>query len=122
MSDDNVVSFRKDVPSARLKRLDWNDKRATCRHRCIEVWVKEPIIECSDCGAVVDPFAWIRDLTNEWEEVDRRRDQLRQDAEREMAEIKKQLRMLRGDLRDEKERREAERAVMVLPPRRTLGT
>lgn len=117
-----VLAFRRAVPSARLKSLDHDEKRAACQHLCIEVWPHEPIIECATCGAVVDPYHWIRGLTLDWAEVERRRDQIKREAEREMAEIRQQLRALRGEYRDEAERvaaeRQAARAVAVLPPRR----
>ena len=119
---ENVISFRDASPSARLKALDWNEKRARCEHKKVEVWLKEPILECRTCGAVVDPYEWIRGRVRDWKQW--------QDSERfrceelklEREKLQKELRKLRGEYRDEAERaaaeREAARAVMVLPPQR----
>lgn len=126
MSDagsDNVVSFRAAAPSARLKELDWTDKRARCEHKKIEVWAKEPILECRDCGAVVDPYAWIRSRINDWrywQEAERAK---YDDLKREREDLQKQVRILRGEYKDEAERvaaeRAAARAVAIMPPRRS---
>jgi hypothetical protein len=115
-SSATVVSFRDAAPSARLKTLDWSDQRAQCKHRGVEVWMKEPILECKKCGAVVDPYAWIRERCSDWEEVMADIKYKRKAAESDLNEIKKALRILRAEYKDEAERRKAERALMVLPP------
>lgn len=117
--DDNVIGFRPGPPSARLKSLDWKDKRANCRHRRIEVWTKEPIIECADCGAVVDPYAWMRATIGEWKEMVDAVKYQRRAIEGEIEELKKGLRILRKEYRDEREKQEAANHLMIMPPRRS---
>lgn len=119
--DSNVITFRRDVPASRIKRPEGNAKRQCCQHRQVEIWACEPVLECRDCGAMVDPYDWIRTLTHEWGDVERQHAYRKREAEREMAEIEKKLRALRGEFRDETERREASRAIAVLPARKGLG-
>lgn len=120
----NVVAFRKDVPTASFKRLDADDLRATCQHRRVCVGMRDPILECAECQAPVDPYVWIRTLTREWDEVCRQHEEKKRSAEREIEVLKKRLRVLRGEYESEAERiaeeREAERAIAVLPPKRGI--
>ena len=120
--DNNVVSFRAAAPSARLKDLDWTDKRAQCKHKNVEIWAKEPIIECSECGAVVDPYDWIRDRVKDWRHWHHAEFIKYKELKREREELQKQVRILRGEYRDEAERvaaeRNAARAIAVMPPRK----
>lgn len=116
--DDNVVSFRSGAPSARLKELDWSDARARCQHRSVMVWAKEPILECQDCGAVVDPYAWIRARCADWSSLIAPLKRKKAEMEGEIAELRKALRALRGEFKDEAERRAAERALHVWPKKR----
>lgn len=118
MEDDKIVAFRPGVPSMRLKSLDWTDKRAHCKHTAIEVWQDEPILECKDCGAVVDPYRWIRDRCATWKRMEDEVDYRVKEAKGELKELTKALRILRGEYEGERERRQAETALMVLPPRR----
>lgn len=113
-----VIAFRKAPPSSRLKRLEDDEMRLTCRHINVEIWAAEPILECTDCGAVVDPYAWIRTLTREWDAYEKRREDTKREVEREMAELQKRLRILRKEYQDESERCAAEREIAVLPPRK----
>ena len=118
--DDKIVDFRKGAPSARLKTLDWQDKRSRCEHRSIEVWEKEPILECADCGAVVDPYVWIRRTVGDWKRIVDRHKWEKNEAEREAKEIKQQLRMLRKEFATETEKRRYDSAVMILPPQNRM--
>lgn len=119
MSDeDNIVEFRTGAPSARLKNLDWQDKRARCKHKRVEIWRKEPILECTDCGAVVDAHQWIRDRCQDWAQVMSNLKFKKQEIEAEIDELKKARRILRRKYKDERERREAEGALMHMPPQR----
>ena len=116
--EDNIIEFRVGAPSARLKDLDWKDKRSRCEHRRVEIWRKEPILECSDCGAVVDAHQWIRDRCQDWAQVMSNLKFKRQEIETEIEQLKKARRILRKKYKDENERRAAERALMVMPPQR----
>lgn len=118
MSEDKVVAFRAGAPSMRLKSLDWTDKRAHCKHVAVQVWQDEPILECKDCGAVVDPYRWIRDRCATWKKMEDEVGYRVKAAKGEMEDLQKSLRILRGEYKDERERRQAETALMVLPPRR----
>lgn len=120
--DDNVISFRTAAPSAQMKKLEWSDKRSRCDHRQIEVWPKEPIIECVACGVVVDPYAWIRDRCRDWERVMDNVKYKKNAAEQEMKEILGKLRALRKEYASEAEKRSAERAVMILPAQKHVRT
>lgn len=101
----NVVEFKKGAPSARLKSLAVDDKRRGCPHRSIEVWPKEPIIECATCGTVVDPYWWLRERCADWREMVQSVEWRRDEAKRELDELRAQLRVL-------------ERQLMIMPPRK----
>lgn len=116
--DDKVVSFRSGAPSARLKELHWNDKRALCQHMSVEVWTSEPILECADCGAVVDPYQWIRNRVKDWAHMENEAKYRVDDAKREIADLKKTLKALRGEVDDAAEANRVKHALMVMPPRR----
>jgi hypothetical protein len=116
--EDNIVEFRAAAPSARLKNLDWQDKRARCRHKRVEIWRKEPILECTDCGAVVDAHQWIRDRCQDWAQVMSNLKFKKQEIEAEIGELKKARRILRKKYKDDREKRDAERALMHMPPQR----
>lgn len=122
MSEDesNVLDLKAGLPSARLKRLDFGDKRARCRHRAIAVWPREPIIECVNCGAVVDPYEWIRTVCRNWEMMKNNQEIERAETAAEIAELKKALKVLRREYAGEAERRQLESAVAILPPRRRV--
>ena len=118
--DDKIVAFRKSSePSARLKGLDWNDKRTFCRHGAVQVWDKEPILECCDCGAVVDPYQWIRDRCHEWAGMVASVQYRIDAAKLEMVELKKALKVLRKAHGAAVEAGRAQQALMVLPPQRS---
>lgn len=118
--DEKIIQFRDAAPSVRLKRLEATDQRRVCKHRSTLISMEEPILECADCGAIIDPHQWIRILTKEWEQVQNRVEFMRVEAEREMKEIRKQLRVIRGEYADEKERQEVKKTLMVLPPRKAF--
>ena len=119
--DDNVVDFRAaSTPSARLKEFDWSDKRARCPHKSILVWAKEPILECGSCGAVVDPYQWIRDRVSDWRSMVEAVEFKKRMAQEELDSLKKQLRLLRREYKDEAEKRRAEGQVAILPPQRRV--
>lgn len=119
MDEENVVSFRSASPSARLKKFDHDDKRQHCQHKSIEVWCKEPIIECTACGAVVDPYWWIRERCNDWREMVAAITWRRDEAQRELDELKARLRILRKEYATEAERIRAESQLMHMPPQRS---
>lgn len=118
MSDDKIVDFNSAAPSARLKQFSTDDKRAYCKHKSISVWRKEPIIECAACGAVVDPYWWLRERIGDWSQmVDVVQGRVTS-LKREKAELEASVRILRGEFKDEAERQRARGQVAVLPPRR----
>lgn len=122
MSDDGkVVSFRSLAPSARLKKFDHTDIRANCQHDRIQVWVKEPIIECADCGSVVDPYYWIRRRCSDWQRLHDGVTFQISEAKAELDELRAALKILRGQYRSEAERRRAEHHLMIMPPRRRVS-
>jgi len=118
MADDdgNIVDFKSSAPSARLKSFDRSAKHTSCRHKQIEVWHREPIIECQNCGVVVDPYQWIRDRCRDHDQMMNSLEYQKQALQGEIEELKKMRRVLRREYRDERERRDTERAVAVLPP------
>lgn len=119
MADDsNIIEFRAGAPSARLKEFDGTEKHLTCKHHHVEIWRREPILECRDCGVVVDAHAWIRDRVNDWREMVRAVEWKRDEAQRELDELKARLRVLRQEYASEIEKRRAEHQLMVMPPRR----
>lgn len=113
-----VVTFRSASPSARLKKFDADDKRQQCQHKRIEVWRKEPIIECAECGAVVDPYWWMRERCQDWRQMVDAVTYRRDEAQRELDELKKHLRILRKEYATEAERIRAEQQLMHMPPRK----
>ena len=114
----DIVNIKSAAPSARLKKLDWGDKRASCRHKAVGIWVKEPILECDDCGAVVDAHQWIRDRCRDWDQIQSGLEFKRNEVKREIEELKKTLRLLRKEYKDERERLATERSIAILPPQR----
>lgn len=113
-----VIDLKSRGPSAALKKLEWTDKRSSCQHERIEIWPREPIIECADCGVVVDPYYWLRRVCERWRMVEDTAAYRARALKDEADEIKKSLRILRAEYKDESERREAERSLMRLPPRK----
>jgi hypothetical protein len=113
----NVVSIRTAAPSASVREREWSDKKAQCEHKAITIDSSEPVIECRDCGAIVDPYRWIRDRCRDWSRwIDN--EQYRQREMRdETKRLQAALRLVRKEYRDEQERRVAEREIMVLPGR-----
>ncbi len=118
MADDNVINLMDAaVPSARLKQLDWSDKRARCEHKHVLVWSNEPILECKDCGGIVDPYQWIRGRARDWKSIIDNVEGKKKLIEMEIADLQKALRLLKGEFKDERERQEAKRMLMILPKR-----
>ena len=114
MSDESkVVSIRDGAPSARLKFPDWSDKRARCEHKQVEIWAKEPIIECSMCGAVVDPYEWLRARCRDWHSLHASLEHKRDEISREIKQLSEALRVLRGEYKSEAEKRAAERSLHI---------
>lgn len=119
MTDDsNIIEFQKGAPSARLKQFEGTEKHVGCKHRRVEIWPREPILECADCGVVVDAHAWIRDRVIDWRQMVNDVEWKRDEAQRELNELKERLRILRKEYNSEIEKRRAEAALMALPPRR----
>lgn len=84
------------------------------------MWQSETVIECADCGAVVDPYVWIRARCHDWHQMlDHIQDQEKQ-AKAELEKIKKSLRLLRKEYESEVEKKAVESAVMILPPKRSI--
>jgi hypothetical protein len=53
----------------RKKHVDGDRKDPLCKHWKIYVWTREPIIECQDCGAIVDPYYWLRLTMDNWDNM-----------------------------------------------------
>jgi hypothetical protein len=119
MGDDNVVDITKARGSIEIKRDPSHPERAACQHRAVWIWANEPILECRTCGATVDPHQWIRRHVGNWENVLGELKYTKRDLEREIGELKKAVRILRREYADEAEKREAERSIMVMPPRKS---
>lgn len=126
MSEDkpaNVVEFKSAAPSARMKQFDdlpELNKRRFCGHKHVVVWGTEPIIECADCGGVVDPYKWIRDRCADWREMEAAISYKIQAAKEELEGLRAAVRMLRGEYKDEMEKARACRELFVRPPRRSF--
>jgi hypothetical protein len=121
MSEDGkVINFKTAAPSARMKQFDAADKRPSCPHHHIEIWHKEPIIECQDCGAVVDPYYWIRQRCEDWRQMEDAVQWRINAAKRELEELRVAVRLVRKEYKDEAEKRQAERQLMVMPPQRSF--
>lgn len=116
MSDDKVVAFRAGDGRPRLKSLSGNEQRAMCQHDEVEIWPREPILECAQCGAVVDPYEWIRKAVGRWKRFEQAAQWKVDELKREADELMAGLRILRAEYKDEAERRRAERAIAHLPP------
>ena len=116
---DNIVKLADFAPSLSVKRVDWTEKRARCKHRAISVWAKEPIVECRDCGAVVDPIQWIRDRCNDFDYLQAEKKRLESD----IAALQESKKLARAAVRREREKahRELDRQAMVLPPHVAKG-
>jgi hypothetical protein len=112
---DNVVAFERDLPTSKLKPR--NPDKANCRHRKIWVSQDEPMVECVQCGSVVDPYAWIRAFTADWNAIQMSHELFKKAAAEEQAEIKRKLRQLRKEYASEAERLRDDREVMVMPAR-----
>jgi hypothetical protein len=115
---DNIVSFRAAGASALFKdRQTLPERRLDCRHKPIWVYADEPILECRNCGAIVDPFRWIRDRVNEWKSMQAAVDWKIAEAKRELDGLRTAIRQLRGEWKDESEKR---RTLMIQPPRKSF--
>lgn len=124
MSDEtggNVVEFKVTAPSARMKQFDdVADKRRFCKHVHVEIWGNEPILECGDCGGVVDPYKWIRDRCSDWRQMVGAVEFKVHEAKEELEGLRTAVRMLRGEYKDELEKARACRELFVRPPRRSF--
>ena len=70
MSDgpgDNVVQI---ASRPRPVSLTARESKPRCDHVRVLIDREQPILECATCGAIVDPYVWIRRLTREWETYD----------------------------------------------------
>lgn len=114
---DNVVSLAAIKPFLQTKRANWSDKKSRCQHWHVVVRSDEPILECKDCEAIVDPFHYIRNLAGLWDGLMAQKKRLEADIEA-LQESKKQVRQ---ELRRERDKadREISRQAMVLPPHMT---
>lgn len=122
MSDEgNVVEFKVTAPSARMKQFDdVANKRRSCEHKRVEVWGTEPILECSDCGGVVDPYDWIRKRCRDWKQMVDSVKYNVASAKEELDGLKTAIRLLRKEYKDELEKARACRELFVRPPRRSF--
>jgi hypothetical protein len=121
--DDKVVPLTSapSIPGLQVKRQTTAERKDPfCKHWQIWVYAREPIIECKTCGAIVDPYQWLRLTTDNWQAAQDRVKYQITDMERERDELKKAVRLLRGEYKDETEKREAARAIMVMPPRKAF--
>lgn len=116
--DDRVVPFVPGTPSMAF-REHTDHKRAFCQHWRIAVDQREPMIECRDCGAIVDPYHWLRQSIRNWDAPIRDREAKIRQLDNEIEGRKKALRLLRKESADEAEKRQAARAIAVLPNGRT---
>jgi len=115
---DNVVSIHDATPSTGIKSLDWSDKRARCQHARVLIWEKEPIAECRDCGAILDPFMVLRRHCNYWRQMTAPLEAQKAGLEAEIAGLKKALKALKGEFATEAEKRAADRALHIWPGRK----
>lgn len=123
MSDDagNIVEFKASAPTARMKQFDdVPDKRRFCKHVHVEIWGNEPILECGDCGGVVDPYKWIRDRVSDWRQMESAVAFKVREAKEELEGLRASIRILRGEYKDELEKARACRELFVRPPRRSF--
>lgn len=117
--DDKVVPFVPSTPSMAFKERGGDIKRAICKHWRIAVSQDEPMIECRDCGAIVDPYRWLRQSIGQWDGAIREREFKIQQLDGEIEGRKTALRLIRKEYESEAEKRRAERAIAVLPNGRT---
>lgn len=124
MADEtNIVDFKASAaPSARVKTWqDVGEKRAMCRHTHVEVYSNEPILECKDCGGIVDPYVWIRKRCSDWKQMEDAVQCRISMAKAEYEDLKKAVRHLRGEWKDEVEKNRAERrSLMIRPPQKSF--
>ena len=124
MSDEaKVIDFKSHTaPSARVKSWqDVGDKRSACPHIHVEVYDKEPILECRDCGGIVDPYWWIRRRCADWKQMTDAVEYKVKDTKRELEELRVAVRHLRGEWKDAAEKNAAERhSLMIVKPRRSF--
>lgn len=121
--EDNIVNFKAaSAPSARVKTWrDVGEKRAMCRHTHVEVYSNEPILECKDCGGIVDPYVWIRQRCADWKQMEDAIHYRITSAKDEYENLKKAIRHLRGEWKDEVEKNRAERhSLMIRPPAKSF--
>jgi len=119
MSDDKVIKFAPGTPSMAFRERALDAKKSLCRHWRIAVDSREPIVECRDCGAIVDPYAWIRQSIGNWDGPIREREFKIKQLDDEITNRKSALRILRNECATEAEKRHAARAIAVLPNGRT---
>ena len=117
----NIVKFQAGAPSARMKSLtDDLAKRRCCKHEHVEIWMNEPILECADCGGVVDPYTWIRNRVTDWKQMVNAVEWKVRETKEELEGLKAQVRILRAEYKDELEKARACRELFVRPPRRSF--
>lgn len=86
----------------------------------VAVWGNEPILECSDCGGVVDPYKWIRERCADWKQMVDAVQWKVSAAKEELEGLRTAIRLLRKEYKDEVEKARAERNMFVQPPRRSF--
>ena len=82
-----------------------------CRHKQVDVDPGERTVECSRCGAVIDPFDAILMIADEWEGLDawaRRRERERDEAFAKTKELKAEEKRLKARIRTAKRRIESD--------------
>lgn len=121
MTDEsNVVAFPKEAkPTLQAEPRDLTCRKRICGHsRCV-IRELEPILECKDCGAFIDPYEWMRKNVRHIGATikggaEKQRDELLREAE----ELSKLVRQLRGDFKSEIEKRRFQSQVVIKPPKR----
>ena len=116
MSDDKVVPFQKAGPRLCIKADDRPAEHRMCRHNETWVWAESQILQCSRCEAILDPYAYLRDMLGEWDSIKASLQYEVDCLKREKAEAAKALRLLKEEYRDEQERRREGREICRLPP------
>lgn len=85
----SIERFKRDKPTA----------ARGCQHRAVKIDTDDRVLQCRDCGADVDPFAYILFLSRHWSDVKHAiamQDQQRRDIRTKMEAADKDLARLRS--------------------------
>lgn len=121
IDESNVVSFPKEGRPAIRKELHnvAAEKKARCRHETCTISRYEPVIACDKCGAVVDPYEWLRkNIEHFGMAIKNGAEMQRDDLQREAKELTNLVRQLRGEFKDEMEKKRFQSQVVIKPPKR----